>query len=271
MVYFQGADGRVQWTDETNYSAIGQVEEFEAGARGRRITSEGIGNRWTNFGRVIDPQPSWRIRMAPVDWNFIPTYCVVTAQGTPAAFDLRYFDGQEYGHLDNCYVDTLNMEFAHGRPGVCNINGGADNISGNAGTYTFIASPATPAMSFRQISTLSIFGTSILTDFRTASIQIDNNMIFDFAGNQLAPGDTLPGKVGYRGRIEWAKKANAPYGNVMNASQGTIVYAIADRAAAPTTKTFTFNNCDLVENTVQMPMDLVVTRVDWESGHLVIT
>lgn len=270
-MYFTGVTGKLNFYDGTNLSAMENAEEFVAEVRATAVTKDdGISTRKRYSNRIVEAQPQWELRYSPVDFNFIQKI-FRTNEGNMSKFSWRYFDGYEYGTVVNCMADTFTIDAAHGRPVECSVRGIAENISGGDSAYDWQADSGIPTMTWRQTATLTVFGASLITDFTRWNITLNNGVFSDITGNVITPADVLEGKCDYTGSIVTAKKTNARFGNVLNDSSGAVVYALTDRAAAPATKTFTFNNAVVVANRVPTPMGLVLEETRWGANQLVIT
>lgn len=268
MVYFAGWQGRLNWYDGSNYSALGAVQEFNAEIRTTTARDDGIGTRKRYANGIVEAQPVFSFRYSPQDFNFIQRV-FITNDNNMSKFGLRYFDGQEYGTVQSCFVNTFTLEINHGRDVQATVDGFAHNISGGDSTYTFAAQITTPPISFRQVGALSVFGASVVDDFRRFSLTLNNNIRPDITGATVIPADLLEGKCDYSGTIELAKKTNiSAFVSQLNASNGVVQYQLVSREGTPVTATFNFAESAIATARVQLPTGLVIQRIDWTSNNL---
>ena len=271
MTHYIGAvNGRAQFWDGSNLSSIGAVQEFTMGFTVKRTTNDGTGTRNRYAARLTEAIPTCNLKYAMQDFNLLNNYLIPTAQGNLSAFSIRADGGQEKFETLNILPDTVEVATGHGKEILVTMGGIAENWSSGI-TATWEARSAEPVMTWKQTTTLSVFGVNMLTDFREWSFKAANNVYPDITGNVITPAGVYGGKADYSGRIDVAKSMTALGTNILNASTGVVVYAFKDRAGSPTTKTYTFNNCDITQAEVQLPMGLVVHRVDWASQQVVIT
>lgn len=274
MTYFTGVNGKLQWSDGTNLSAIGILGEFTATVKARTADIPApTGNRNAPPSKVTEAIPSFTLRYTLQDFNLFSNYLVKGMVGNSSResnyltkFHLKYYDGSEYGQLSNIASDTVTLNVAHGRAATVEATGIAENISGGISTPSWVSDISLPPVMYRQVSTLTVNGVSVKNDFREASFTFSNNAFSDVTGNAVTPAEVMWGVVGVAGYVDVAKKTSSYYGNPLNQSRGSIVIAIADRASSPKTCTITLPSASITTVDVNLPMGLVGERVNFASN-----
>ncbi len=272
MTYYRGFIGKVQWTDGTNYSSIGAVERFTTNWRIRRTNTDGIATRRRRGSLDTETVPTFNLRYVPRDFNLLTNHLIQSEEGNLSKFSLRFFDGVDYGEIYNIAADTVEVATRHGGPITVDVTGVAENMSDGLPTISWADDSANPPMTWRQTNEMGVANMAMLEEFTAWSFRINNNVIADVTGNAAKPAEVLWGKADYSGRVEYLMKSDfTGVRTRIDQTQKTMIYSFKSRAASPVTKTFTFLKTDWTQNEVELPMDLVVGRVDWESNQLNIS
>lgn len=267
-----GKDFRLnRWADPATWEALGIINPCEPFVNLPEIaTEEGTETRKLSLLEPMLAVPQINPTILLQRFDYLTTYAMITAEGVVPAHNLRWTDGITKYTLTDCKVNTCEITV----PLTGAIKAALTILAKTLDDTTYTpawASYTEKPMTRKNVTTLLIGTTDVLTKFMEIAFGVDNRVSAEARGTGITPQDVYEREARYSGRIDVALTSAALLKDVYSGTRKTIEVALQDRQGTPVTKTFTFTDALLKVSRLSVAgLGRIVERVEWDGDSLTI-
>lgn len=229
------------------------VEISEAGSEQRRlVTKETV---------EVNPIIDWRMNIRRLE-DYITTYAILTAEGAIPSHILRFYDGQDEHEFTGVRVNSCRISIRQRESIKAIVQALCANwVAGTWGTGTTPFQNRTdPAIYKTALTTLSVGGVDVLTQWRSVDFTVNNNVMQDHSGTGLMPTDVFEQEAAYEATIILPRKQASLFAAIKAGTKKTFIMALVDRQSSPVTKTFTLTDALVNRSVIQDRVLGVITE-----------
>jgi len=250
----------------------GVAEPCEPFVTADEATEIGTGTRKLSLLKPASVQPEIDPTLILRDFDYLNTYCMISAEGAVPYHDLRWTDGKDYGVLEDCKANTVEVTCRVPTESVkVALTILAKKLDGCTGKFAGSwAKDTKEPMTTLSVTALSIGGVDVKAYLREVSFGVDNNLETVYAGPSITPRELIDREARYSGALLLTREVASQLKKVYAGGKATIVIALKD--AAGTTKTYTYTDALLRASRIpKSGLGAIFERIEWSGDSLTIT
>jgi len=250
----------------------GVAEPCEPFVTADEVAEIGTGTRQLSLLKPSSVLPQINPTLILRDFDYVNSYGLISGEGAVPDHDLRWTDGKDYGVLEECKVNSVEISTRVPTEAVtAALTIWAKKLDGCTGKFSGKWAVGTKEpMTSRSVETLTIGGVDVKPYLREVSLGGENNLEAVYAGPTITPRAIIDREARYSGAMLLTREVAAQLKNVYSGSKQTIVVALKD--AAGTIKTYTFTNALLRASRIpKSGLGAIFERIEWSGNMLSIT
>ena len=200
---------------------------------------------------------------------FITAHCFKSNEAALSTFNLYVSDGITKQGWTNCLVDSCDLSLDQEGYLVADIV--VSSLGSESRDLTVPADAVLP-MTKESVTTFSVGGNSLASNWTSLKFGIKNNVTQLSAGNSVSMSEQYARHAEYSLDVQILKKAQLQYGTDSTTKTRNVVIGLRNNQASPATTTFTFANMDLSSNSVSVDnLNAVYERIAGAANSVVIS